>query len=253
MQAKVGDTSVASQISAATADSITGLSASGTTVTYTKGDGSTGTITTQDTTYSKMRGATPDGLGGSGGLVPAPAPGTHNYFLRGDATWASPTVDQLNTARAIQTNLASTDSASFDGSADITPGVTGTLPIANGGTGATTAADARTNLGAVNKAGDTMTGTLSIRNIDTTETTWAGFHCYRYNESLGDVRYVQMGIDSSGDGSIFYYDGSKTQLNAIKMTDTYTTIQKPLVLPSNMYGTSLPTAGTKGRVFFKKV
>lgn len=36
------------------ANAITGLSASGTTVTYTKGDGTTGTITTQDTTYKVM-------------------------------------------------------------------------------------------------------------------------------------------------------------------------------------------------------
>jgi hypothetical protein len=43
----------------------------------------------------------------------------------------------LTTARTIQTNLASTSSASFNGSANITPGVTGTLPIANGGTGIT--------------------------------------------------------------------------------------------------------------------
>lgn len=44
----------------------------------------------------------------------------------------------LTTARTVQTNLGSTASASFNGSADITPGVTGTLPVSNGGTGATT-------------------------------------------------------------------------------------------------------------------
>jgi hypothetical protein len=43
----------------------------------------------------------------------------------------------LTTARSIQTNLASTSAASFNGSANITPGVTGTLPVGNGGTGAT--------------------------------------------------------------------------------------------------------------------
>jgi hypothetical protein len=44
----------------------------------------------------------------------------------------------LTTGRTIQTNLASTSSATFNGSANITPGVTGTLPVANGGTGAAT-------------------------------------------------------------------------------------------------------------------
>jgi hypothetical protein len=43
----------------------------------------------------------------------------------------------LTTARTFQTNLASTSAVSFNGSANVTPGVTGTLPIANGGTGAT--------------------------------------------------------------------------------------------------------------------
>ena len=44
----------------------------------------------------------------------------------------------LATARTVQTNLGSTASASFNGSDNITPGVTGTLPVSNGGTGATT-------------------------------------------------------------------------------------------------------------------
>lgn len=44
---------------------------------------------------------------------------------------------KLETARTVRTNLASTNAASFDGSANITPGVSGVLPLANGGTGAT--------------------------------------------------------------------------------------------------------------------
>lgn len=46
---------------------------------------------------------------------------------------------KLATARTIRTNLGSTSTASFDGTADVTPGVTGTLPVANGGTGQTKA------------------------------------------------------------------------------------------------------------------
>lgn len=44
----------------------------------------------------------------------------------------------LATSRTIRTNLASTSAASFNGSANITPGVTGILPVANGGTGSST-------------------------------------------------------------------------------------------------------------------
>lgn len=62
-------------------------------------------------------------------------------------TGNSATATKLATARTITANLASSTAGSFDGSANITVGVTGTLPIANGGTGATTAAAARTALG----------------------------------------------------------------------------------------------------------
>lgn len=67
----------------------------------------------------------------------------------GVAKWSgnANTATKLATARTITANLASSTAGSFDGSANITVGVTGTLPIAKGGTGATTAAAARTALG----------------------------------------------------------------------------------------------------------
>ena len=74
------------------ANAITGLSVSGKTITYTKGNGTTGTITTQDTntTYSTM-GAATSSAAGTSGLVPAPAAGKQASFLRGDGTWVVPT------------------------------------------------------------------------------------------------------------------------------------------------------------------
>lgn len=54
---------------------------------------------------------------------------------------------KLTTARTIKTNLSATTAASFDGSANVTVGVEGTLPIARGGTGATTAAGILSNMG----------------------------------------------------------------------------------------------------------
>lgn len=65
----------------------------------------------------------------------------------GSCTGNSATATKLATARAIQTNLGSTSSVSFDGSKDIAPGVTGILPLANGGTGSSTAAGVLEKLG----------------------------------------------------------------------------------------------------------
>ncbi len=54
---------------------------------------------------------------------------------------------KLQTSRSLTVDLGSTTAASFDGSADANIGVSGELPIANGGTGANTQAGARSALG----------------------------------------------------------------------------------------------------------
>lgn len=70
---------------------ITNLSVSGKTITFTKGDGTTGTITTQDTntTCGNFKGATASADGGSG-LVPAPTKGNEGKYLKADGTWGTP-------------------------------------------------------------------------------------------------------------------------------------------------------------------
>ena len=61
------------------------------------------------------------------------ASNAHANGIAGNAGSAT----KLATARTIQTNLASTSAVSFNGTTNITPGVTGTLPVGNGGTGQT--------------------------------------------------------------------------------------------------------------------
>ena len=105
---------------------------------------------------SETEGFTPstvtDGVYTAQTLSCQPSTGTiRATTFKGSLSGNAATATKLATARTIRTNLASTSAASFDGSGNITPGVTGTLPIANGGTGATTASAARNNLGAQSK------------------------------------------------------------------------------------------------------
>lgn len=71
---------------------------------------------------------------------------THNYAGASTPGGPATSANKLATARTVQTDLGSEREVSFDGSANITPGVKGTLPIAHGGTGATTARAAEYNI-----------------------------------------------------------------------------------------------------------
>lgn len=95
--------------------------------------------------------------------------------------YAAGTATKLATARTITANLASSTAGSFDGSANITVGVTGTLPIANGGTGLTSAPSMLVNLASTTATSPLqasprpgVTGTLPIANGGTGQTTAAG-------------------------------------------------------------------------------
>lgn len=101
----------------------------------------------------------------------------------GVAKWLgnSATATKLATARTITANLASSTAGSFDGSTNITVGVTGTLPIANGGTGLTSAPSMLVNLASTTATSPLqasprpgVTGTLPIANGGTGQTTAAG-------------------------------------------------------------------------------
>ena len=123
-------------------------------------------------------------------------------------------------------NLGAASSSHTHGAGDIT----GTLGIAHGGTGATTAADARNNLGAFSKSGGTLTGNVTISKNN----PWIRL---QNGDNLG---YFQLSNSTMAIGS--------TWDNSLKIDSAGC-----LILTSAMYGTTLPAAGKKGRIFFKKV
>lgn len=113
--------------------------------------------------FASSNGVLPVTMGGTGAttaadartnLGAAPASHTHNYAGSSSAGGAATSAVKLATARSIRTNLGSTTAANFDGTAAITPGVTGTLPVANGGTGGTTKATARSGIGITSGTAD---------------------------------------------------------------------------------------------------
>ena len=129
----------------------------------TSGDFSTGTFTwptfNQNTTgtASNVTGTVAIANGGTGETTRQAAMDalagavTSGSYLRGNGT--DVVMNTIQAADVPTLNQNTTGTAS---------NVTGTVAIANGGTGATTAASALSNLGAVAKAGDTMTGALGF-------------------------------------------------------------------------------------------
>ena len=109
------------------ANTIKSLSISGKTITYTKGDDTTGTLTTQDTntTYSNF---VKSGSGAAAGLVPAPSTtaGTTKY-LREDGTWQVPpdhTYTVNNATLTIQKNGSNVATFTANASSNVTANIT---------------------------------------------------------------------------------------------------------------------------------
>ena len=145
------------------------------------------------------------------------------------------TAEQIGAAKSNHTHSAS----------DV---VSGTLPVARGGTGAATAAAALVNLGALSNEGGTITGTLYVNNTTDASST------ADKNPAL---------ILGNRDGEHIVFDGNEiipksgaTSAGTLYLGDSASTVisvSGVFRLNSNTYGGSLPTAGTAGRVFFKKV
>ena len=202
--------------------------------------GEAGASITQD--MAQVQGVLSIANGGTGAttaaaartnLGAAAASHTHSYAGSSSAGGAATSATKLSTARTIQTNLGSTTAESFDGSANVTPGVTGTLPIANGGTGATTAAAALTNLGAM------QAEPASIELRPASGTTYGGYIDFHYGGSSND--YTSRIIEeSSGRISIKAKLQTTGEINmkSANMNSAAASIDAPVYLPIGVVDTN---------------
>lgn len=133
-------TSAVANANAATNDSVgqniastyvKSLSVDGRTVTVKRGNDTTFTFQTQDTntTYGNMSGATTSAAG-TAGLVPAPAQGESNRYLRSDGTWQVPPDNNTTYSVATQSAnglMSSADKQKLDG---LSSDIAGSIPLA---------------------------------------------------------------------------------------------------------------------------
>ena len=115
------------------------------------------------------------------------------------------------------------------------------VSISQGGTGATTAAGALTNLGALPKTGGTITGNLGVSK--STETV----------ARLSAENSLRKGsLEVSAIGNFGLYDLTNSSWVIKSDVNQNVIFSNPIVLESSHFGTKLPAAGTSGRIFFKK-
>nr|WP_314523126.1 tail fiber domain-containing protein [uncultured Rahnella sp.] len=132
-------------------------------------------------------------IGTSGATVP---------LLSTANTWSGV---QTFIGRTFITNLASTTAGTYNGTANVTQGVTGILPIANGGTGASTAAQAAINLKVVPYNG-AVTTAVDVNDYGITDayvgywqfSTVAGYASANLPEASGGILEVIRGGDYGG-------------------------------------------------------
>ena len=120
--------------------------------------------------------------------------------LEGNAVTSSlaDNAKKLSTPRKLMTKLDAADAASFDGSADVkTIGVTGKLPIVNGGTGADSISGFKTNIG-LNPVTTSGTGAAYTADVNGITSLKAGVNFVMIPHTVSTQRNPTLNVNGLG-------------------------------------------------------
>lgn len=177
----------------------------------------------------------------------------------GNSTGNAASSTKLATARSLSVNLASTTAANFDGTGNATLGVSGQLPIANGGTGASTQAAAQTALdvfpntgtvaagnAAAGKVGEVLTASSVSTPVNMTSTVaanlvsltltpgdWIVYGMFRFNPSASNIVAVSGSLNTASATFAGFPYNTQLSLTAAGITQ--------LPVPTTRYNVSVNT------------
>ena len=234
---------------------IKNLSVNGRTITFTRGNGSTAAITTQDTntTYGNFTGATASANGGSG-LVPAPTTAQKDMYLKGDGTWANISGVIVGTKVTSAANADSAGKATNDSAGQninttyikslSVSGRTITYTKGNGTTGSITTQDTDTNTTYSAGTGLTLSGTTFSINAGASTVAYAtnaGNASKATGDSAGNninSTYVKSVTYSGHTVTITKGNGATTSFNTADNNTTYSALKNPNAITISLNGTS---------------